>query len=195
MVHCPPGTNFSSFLQLFESLPAFIIVNQFQLLLCGVSNINMLKDSIEYREFCTALKSSGIVNTVTDCYWVPSRSLTLLDMFIGNVELENDNFPIFSFTKNKQSLHCCKEEPISIHVGTDIALGQFRKKRWWNVTSSVFSVRKMLIRIAYDKFISLIKKMYETCFPYKKVKRKRMYKDALDIRFITQEDKKRKTNF
>lgn len=84
-----PATNLSIVLQYFESLMEFIIVSWFELFLCNHFNIDMLKDSVESRKFSTALKSSGFVNTVTTPTRVSSRSFTLLDLFITNMELEN----------------------------------------------------------------------------------------------------------
>lgn len=176
----PPSGNLSSFFAYLESFFEFANENKCNVILGGDFNVNMLLDTTCKLQFDALIKSNGCENMINTATRITTESSTLLDLFITSYDTSyiksgvvivdiSDHLGIFLCIKKNQTINIKYNDQLAIQFQniTPDSRNEFRQKLscvdWDDVLHETNADK------AYDLFLTKFKKIYESCFPYKKL--------------------------
>lgn len=182
VVYRPPDGCVSKFFGFLSGLLNFADTNNFNVIIGGDCNINMLQNTASTRDFKILLDSFHCANVIKEHTRITCNSSTLLDLFITNnsencvksgtiISGVSDHLPVYMLYKHKSSLknRTSKSESYTVQDINIDTLDAFRYemiKINWNPVYECTSAEE-----AYNVFMSLLKFTYLKCFKFKRVKK------------------------
>lgn len=179
VVYRPPNGNHHNLFQYLESLFIFASGNNYEVILGGDFNINMLADTSTSREFHQLISMFGYRNMILTPTRTTLTSASLIDLFITNMHTSEMKAGVIATdVSDHNGIYLCVRKQISVRhncaswVFQEISpqnLDTFRaevEKFDWN---DIF--QKSDAESAYDWFLDSFLTIYNQCFPFKTQKR------------------------
>lgn len=174
----PPSDYITHFLEYLDTFLAFTNDTKLDIIFGGDININIMKNDSPKLRLEMLLKCNACWNTIILPTRVTKNTSSLIDVFITNINPDSvkagvfvsdfsDPIPIFLCYKghlqNKESQSTHLTQPI-----TEQNIFMFRTKIVQTAWNTVFESKDA--NDAYEAFFSLLKPIYDACFPFKCVK-------------------------
>lgn len=175
VVYRPPSGNFQNFMRFLESLLSYVGDYNYDIILGGDFNVNMLADTANKRTLEQTICSFGCSNVIT----VPTRltitSSSLLDLFITNIHPCRRKAGVMSTDiSDHNSIYLCvytntlkinNEQKMAFQEITPRTLETFREKVESFDWSEIF--KESDPDCAYSKFVNNFLSLYNQSFPHK----------------------------
>lgn len=178
----PPSGDMSVFLEFIEEMLEYSTIHQYNTLIGGDFNINLLKDNLTSREFLNKLYACGYNNVITTSTRVTTTCQSILDLFIVSIDTDvsaagtvcagvSDHCPVFiAFPKTTENEITC-QDIVKHRCMSSRNMTSFRMRMLREDWSSVYD--KLDPNESYREFLSIFTSHYNTSFPYVSTKANR----------------------
>lgn len=172
----PPSGNYLLFLSYLDSLLEFVNDSNYQIVLGGDLNINMITQNKMKLELESLLNIHLCQNVITSPTRVTATCETALDLFLTNFDVSSvkpgvlvyaisDHLPVFIFiataVEKQKQVHQAFSYRL-VNTNTLSAFGERLASATWD---DVYGEKNA--DAAYDKFMQLFMEIYYECFPVK----------------------------
>lgn len=176
VVYRPPSTDFGKFFSFLDTYLEFASANNLSVIIGGDFNVNMQENSSLSQQLNNIITSYGFLNVITSPTRTTDSSKSVIDLFVTNETTQvnsagticsdiSDHTPIFISFRDSNTKAKVKRNVFSFQYISDQSLLSFRNEiasiDWTPVTLQAN------IDDSYDKFLSILKKVYNRWFPYK----------------------------
>lgn len=172
----PPSGDVDLFFEYMESYISFASAHQYDVIISGDFNIDMMSNSVNAVDFDVLLRSFGFSIVTKLPTRITTTSETMLDLFITNINNSvvhsgviccdlSDHMGIYLFSRNKQPRSKHLRTPMVQYI-TPNALEQFYSEM--SRTSWNYVFNETDADAAYEKFLSKFCVVYNRHFPLKK---------------------------
>lgn len=186
VVYRPPSGSVTAFLQFLDTFISWVNDNNFNLVLGGDINMNMLNMTTDICDLVTMLESHACINTVKVPTRIQANSATLLDIFITNVDPTtllsgvigchvSDHLPTFLILDERAAPKPNTEVQVSTFQDINpLTLQSFRNELSLVTWQAVYSSTDP--NDAYERFLSIFKSIYAEHFARKTARPKKARK-------------------